>query len=511
MRRKFIVFLTFILVSVISYAQEEYDVYLCIGQSNMAGRGYLENSELGLAVEGVYLLNDKDEPVPAVHPFNQYSSIRKNITMQQMHLGCSFAIEMSKTSQRPILLVCNARGGTSITEWVKGTHYYAEAVRRTREAMKYGQLKGILWHQGCADASRRLNEYMDLLNTMVSDFRADLKIPDLPFVVGEIPYWLSSAQKFNEMIRTVSSRIADTSYASAEGCGMRAEHSDPHFSKEGLNVLGIRYAVEMKKLSDRRWSQSRIEEWYSRFGWISGCNFIPSTAINQLEMWDKKTFDPRTINKELSIAENLGFNCMRVFLHHLAWEIDREGFKKRINRYLEIAASHGIFTMFVFLDDCWNESYAPGKQPEPKRGVHNSGWVKDPGCLYYGNTAGEVVGTDVATVDGLLKEYVQDIMSTFKDDSRIFAWDLYNEPGGGQGKNRYYNRSFPLLKKVFAWAREVDPSQPLTAGIWNKHLGEMNVWQIENSDILTYHTYESAQQHQCMIVGDHQLIAHLIV
>jgi hypothetical protein len=190
---------------------------------------------------------------------------------------------------------------------------------------------------------------------------------------------------------------------------------------------------------------------------------------------------------------------MRVFLHHLAWEIDREGFKKRINRYLEIAASHGIFTMFVFLDDCWNESYAPGKQPEPKRGVHNSGWVKDPGCLYYGNTAGEVAGTDVAAVDGLLKEYVQDIMSTFKDDSRIFAWDLYNEPGGGQGKNRYYNRSFPLLKKVFAWAREVDPSQPLTAGIWNKHLGEMNVWQIENSDILTYHTYESAQQHQCMI------------
>ena len=133
-----------------------------------------------------------------------------------------------------------------------------------------------------------------------------------------------------------------------------------------------------------RWSQEKAEQWYENHGWVAGCNFTPSNAINQLEMWQAETFDPETIDRELGWAEDLGFNCMRVFLHHVVWEQDKEGFKDRIRKYLEISDSHDISTMFVFLDDCWNESCAPGKQPEPQRGVHNSGWVKDPGILYFG-------------------------------------------------------------------------------------------------------------------------------
>ena len=111
------------------------------------------------------------------------------------------------------------------------------------------------------------------------------------------------------------------------------------------------------------WTTEQANEWYEQWNWIRGCNFIPSTAINQLEMWQAETFDPETIDRELGWAEELGFNCMRVFLHHVAWEVDQEGFKDRMNKYLEISDSHGISTMFVFLDDCWRESCAPGKQP----------------------------------------------------------------------------------------------------------------------------------------------------
>lgn len=234
--------------------------------------------------------------------------------------------------------------------------------------------------------------------------------------------------------------------------------------------------------------------------WVSGCDYIPSNAVNQLEMWQEETFSPDLIDKELGWAEDLGFNLMRVFLHHKLWEQDARGFKKRINRYLDIASSHGIRTMFVFLDDCWNETCETGPQPAPLRGVHNSGWCKDPGALYFGLCGSGVrYAEDTTAILKVLEAYVKDILKEFKNDRRIHSWDLYNEPGGGQDPYRYWERSFPLLKDVFRWAREVNPSQPLTAGVWNSRLGEMNVWQLENSDIITYHTYEPLESHKAMV------------
>lgn len=274
--------------------------------------------------------------------------------------------------------------------------------------------------------------------------------------------------------------------------------------KSAVSILLLFFVVSCNNAIDDssgcRWTVERAEEWYADQGWLSGCDYIPSYAVNQLEMWQEDTFDPGTIDRELGWAEDLGFNCMRVFLHHLLWETDKEGFKDRIDRYLEISSDHGISTMFVFLDDCWNESYGAGRQPAPRKGVHNSGWVKDPGILYFGPCGtGCRYADDTTETVSVLEAYVKDIMSTFKNDRRILAWDLYNEPGGGQDPDRYWERSFPLLKSVFGWAREVNPSQPVTAGIWNARLGEMNVWQIEHSDIITYHTYEGPEQHQHMI------------
>lgn len=248
------------------------------------------------------------------------------------------------------------------------------------------------------------------------------------------------------------------------------------------------------------WPSERAAKWIDEKGWAVGCDYIPAYAVNQLEMWQEETFDVDAIDRELGWAEDLGFNCMRVFLHHLLWKENSVGFKDRIDKYLEISSSHGIYTMFVFLDDCWCETATSGAQPEPVKGSHNSGWLKDPGALYYGLSAdGKDYAEDTTAIVQELEKYVTDILETFKDDERIYAWDLYNEPGGGQDPNRYWYRSFPLLKDVFMWARRVNPSQPLTAGVWSPKLSEMNVWQIENSDILTYHSYMHLAEHQATV------------
>jgi hypothetical protein len=233
------------------------------------------------------------------------------------------------------------------------------------------------------------------------------------------------------------------------------------------------------------WSKEKAKEWAKNQPWLRGSDFIPSSAINQLEMWQAETFDTATINRELGWAEKIGFNCMRVYLHHLAWETDSTGFKKRIESYLSIADNHKIKTIFVIFDDCWNPVYQAGKQPDPKPGVHNSGWVRDPGELIFSNP--EIITT--------LRAYVKDLFTSFGNDKRIVAWDLYNEPGN----SNYENRSMPLLKQVFVWGREISPSQPLTCGIWNNSLKELNAFQAANSDIITYHNYSDAANHQIMI------------
>ncbi|QIX62854.1 cellulase family glycosylhydrolase [Hymenobacter lutimineralis] len=235
----------------------------------------------------------------------------------------------------------------------------------------------------------------------------------------------------------------------------------------------------------QRWSAERANAWYRQHPWMSGANFTPSTAINQLEMWQAETFDPATIDKELGWAEGIGFNTMRVFLHSLAWQQDPQGFKKRVNDYLAMADKHHIQTILVFFDDCWNKDAKVGLQPAPKPGIHNSGWVQDPG---------DPASRDSATFVKL-KPYVQDVLRTFANDKRVLLWDLYNEPGNS---NKGIS-SMPLLRNVFAWAREVNPSQPLSVGLWNWGFKELNTFQALNSDVLTYHNYDEVPAHERVI------------
>ncbi len=242
---------------------------------------------------------------------------------------------------------------------------------------------------------------------------------------------------------------------------------------------------ESPEIQSKIWDLNQAKAWGDENGWLRGANFNPSTAINQLETWQTESFDEETIDRELGWAADIGLNCMRVYLHHVAWEVDKEGFKTRMNKYLEIADSHGIKTIFVFFDDCWNPTYQAGRQPDPLPGIHNSGWVRDPGDLLQEQPA----------LMETLEQYVMDILKTFNKDERIVLWDLYNEPGN----SGYGNASMELLKNVFEWGWKVRPSQPLSVGVWNFGLSDLNKFQIENSDIITYHNYSGPEDHQAAI------------
>ncbi len=238
-----------------------------------------------------------------------------------------------------------------------------------------------------------------------------------------------------------------------------------------------------------RWSVEQARQWRAEHPWYCGANFLPSTAINQLEMWMGETFDPETIDRELGFAESIGMNAMRVYLHDLLWKNDRDGFFDRMCQYLDIAAARGIDTLFVIFDDCWlpDPVYGRQKDPEPER--HNPGWVCSPGRKIVRDPAEWAP----------LEQYVTDLLTTFGNDERILGWDLYNEPGNGHsGEDESQEDSadkwtLPLLTKVFDWAQAARPSQPLTVGLWRSTLKGITDLSAAQSDIISFHQYESPQ------------------
>ena len=243
-------------------SEEKYDIYLLIGQSNMAGRGgMLLPEDTARVMKGVWLLNAEGKPEPARNPLNRYSSVRKSMKMQQICPGTAFGEKVAKKTGRKILLVVNALGGSSIRAWAKDAplvadkgsialgekQLYAEAIRRTKEALAYGELKAILWHQGEADA-RNPEAYKARLSALVENLRKDLNAPDVPFIAGEIAHWRSTASGFNGMIQTISTFVPNSDWVSSEGAGMLKGKSDPHFSRDGQLLIGERYADKVLKM-----------------------------------------------------------------------------------------------------------------------------------------------------------------------------------------------------------------------------------------------------------------------
>jgi Cellulase (glycosyl hydrolase family 5) len=275
------------------------------------------------------------------------------------------------------------------------------------------------------------------------------------------------------------------------------------------SLRGTVFAAEQTEpVQPPRWTAARANAWYAKQPWLVGANFVPSTAINQLEMWQADTFDPATIDRELGYAQSIGMNTMRVFLHDIAWREDRKGFYSRVDKYLKIAGKHHVKTLFVIFDAVWHPNPHAGKQPDPVPGLHNSGWVQSPGRTYL----------ESPEKQDELKPYVVDLLKHYKNDRRVLAWDLFNEPDnpnrqayGSDGTKIELNEpdktkfATQLLRKTFAWAREVHPSQPVTSGVWlGDYLSnptELQKLQLEESDIITFHNYDGPGELRHRIEG----------
>ena len=255
--------------------------------------------------------------------------------------------------------------------------------------------------------------------------------------------------------------------------------------------LALFLTVTAAAQQPQRWTEETANAWYAKQPWLVGANFVPSDAINQLEMFQAATFNPALNDKELGLAESIGMNTMRVFLQDQLWEQDPKGFTQRLDTFLTIAARHHIKPLFVLFDSCWEPNPHLGPQHPPIPGIHNSGWVQSPGTVRLFDPSYEPK----------LKAYVQGVVGAFANDDRVLGWDIWNEPDNGNDarfgeKKTKAELVAALLPKAFEWARSVHPTQPLTSGVWAGDWTDpakqsaVTKIQLAESDIITFHNYD---------------------
>ena len=269
-------------------------------------------------------------------------------------------------------------------------------------------------------------------------------------------------------------------------------HISRFFKPALCALLALGQTSALAAAPTERWTEQKANAWYQQQPWLVGSDYIPADAINQLEMWQADTFNPQQIDKELGWAEGLGMNTMRVFLHDLLWQQDAAGFTQRLDKFLAIADRHHIKPMLVLFDSVWEPLPKLGPQHPPIPGIHNSGWVQSPGAI----------ALQDATQYPRLEAYVRGVVHQFANDSRVLAWDVWNEPDNGNGpphsalepKNKR-ELVLALLPQAFSWARAAGASQPLTSGVWNgdwsttEKLSAMERVQLDLSDVISFHNY----------------------
>ena len=234
-----------------------------------------------------------------------------------------------------------------------------------------------------------------------------------------------------------------------------------------------------------RWSAEKANAWYADQPWLVGCVYMPSYAGTSVEIWGRDYFNPEVVDRELALCEELGFNAIRLFLCDLVWQDDPDGFMDRLEQTVALADRHGLRILMTFFTNggtIKNPYLKP--QPEAVPGVHNSVWMASPGR--------DVVNDPSRW--GPIERYEKAVLKRYKDDPRIFAWCLYNEPENTKGFN-----TLPFLEAVFRWAREVNPSQPLTAPMWatpdaRSYVEDISAFICAQSDIISFHSYESLEK-----------------
>lgn len=232
------------LLCTVSAADKPKRLFLLIGQSNMAGRAPIEKGD-EKPIKNTFLLDSQGKWQPAANPLNQFSTIRKGLSMQKMSIGYGFAKAISKDSKEPtqIGLIVNAKGGSKIDQWTKDSKFFKDAMMRVAQAEKDGsKLEAILWHQG--ESNHNDGEYDKKLATLVKDFRSATKNKELPFIAGEV----REGTAVNKFITELPKKVKFTAVASSKGLKTMDKW---HFGKEAIIKLGERYAEAYLSIKQR--------------------------------------------------------------------------------------------------------------------------------------------------------------------------------------------------------------------------------------------------------------------
>ncbi len=235
----------------LAQAPADLQLFLLIGQSNMAGRGTVEAQDKE-PMPHVYMLNKELEWKPAVDPLHWDKP-----AVAGVGIGRSFARELLKSNTGAnIGLIPAAFGGTSLDEWNPGGKLYADALLRARAAMKAGKLRGILWHQGEADSGKveKAKSYRERFAKVIGSLREDLSLPDVPVVVGQLGefYEAPFASVVNEQLAMTPIGISRIAFVNSHG--LKPKSDNVHFDAAALREFGRRYAHGFLML-DPQWSK----------------------------------------------------------------------------------------------------------------------------------------------------------------------------------------------------------------------------------------------------------------
>ncbi len=248
---------------------------------------------------------------------------------------------------------------------------------------------------------------------------------------------------------------------------------------------------------NRLWTEEEIRNWYDSLPWLRGSNFLPSNCVNRLDMWQSYGRDEhmRVSDIELKMCDDLGFNTVRLWLNFDVYYKEPEEFMETLEQYIALSAKHHQSVMLVLAyeeDLPFGETFVP-KELGPQKTYHNHfnrDYVEERRLRQEGAYRHYM---EYPELKPLYMEMVERVVKKYRDDSRILAWNIENEPGIVIG-----DRAIGLMEELFALVRSLDPVQPLTADIWsgvNEENGRFTSPSqkvaYELSDFISFHSYSS--------------------
>ncbi len=267
MKKCFSVLLAIALLKITAFAQplnngnkidRNFHLYILMGQSNMAGRGEITEDYKNENHPRVFMLDKNNQWVLARHPVHFDKSVAG------VGPGLAFAIKMANENPNVrIGLIPCAVGGTPIAAWQPGaydkatkTFPYDEAVTRIETAMKWGVVKGMLWHQGEADSPpNKASIYLKEFAVLVERIRSVTHNAHLPVVAGELGRYKELYQNLNEVLKKLPDTIRYSAVASSEGLVDKGDNT--HFSSASAETLGKRFAEKMILLQSKSDTQKK--------------------------------------------------------------------------------------------------------------------------------------------------------------------------------------------------------------------------------------------------------------